>query len=53
MKYFYSVFLTLLLLCAFQAKAAAPVMVDGAWLESHFDDPDLTLVDMSMDDTQY
>jgi thiosulfate/3-mercaptopyruvate sulfurtransferase len=44
--------LLLLLLPAFQAQAA-PMMVDGTWLEQHLGDSNLVVVDMSMEDTQY
>ncbi len=44
---------TLLLLLSSLALRAAPVMVQGDWLEQHMKDPDLVLIDMSMEETQY
>jgi thiosulfate/3-mercaptopyruvate sulfurtransferase len=45
---------TLVLILMIQpALAGAPVLVDTGWLADHQNDPDLVVVDMSMDDTQY
>ncbi|MEK6550539.1 MAG: hypothetical protein AABZ50_02725 [Pseudomonadota bacterium] len=33
--------------------AAAPVLVDGDWLSARLTDPNIVIVDMSSDDTQY
>ncbi len=47
-----AVIVLLWLLLALPA-AAAPVLVDGDWLSARLTDPDIVIVDMSSDDTQY
>ena len=43
-----------LLLLIFGATAnAAPVLVSTKWLDKHLQDPNLVIIDMSSDDTQY
>ncbi len=51
-KKFAVVLMLFLFVTGMQAQAA-PVMVDGAWLKAHLNDPGLVLVDMTSDDTQY
>jgi len=42
-----------LLLPAAGLVQAAPVLVDTAWLAKHIDDPNVVVIDMSSDETQY
>ncbi|ROR32687.1 sulfurtransferase [Inmirania thermothiophila] len=46
-------FLTLAALVLAGAARAAPPLVDGAWLQARLGDPDVVIVDMSGDETQY
>jgi thiosulfate/3-mercaptopyruvate sulfurtransferase len=46
-------FTALLIFWVVSSANAAPVFVNGAWLEQHLSAPNLVLVDMSDDDTQY
>ncbi|OQX45944.1 MAG: hypothetical protein B0D86_02545, partial [Candidatus Sedimenticola endophacoides] len=41
------------ILFIYGGSAFASVAVDGGWLEPRLDDPDLILIDMSSDPTQY
>ncbi len=42
-----------LLLISCSALYAAPVMVTGNWLEQHYNDANIVIIDMSTDQTQY
>ena len=47
------VLLTIVLFLFNSSASAAPVMVTTDWLAKHLDDPNLVIVDMSSDETQY
>lgn len=48
-----SVTIVMLWLLLALPAAAAPVLVDGDWLAARLGDPNIVIVDMSSDDTQY
>jgi hypothetical protein len=47
------VLLTIVLFLFNSSASAAPVMVTTDWLAKHLEDPNLVIVDMSSDETQY